>query len=336
MDSSTKTPLQQYIDALSGAIKPGTCGAPARRDKYQTVAAAHLQHIRNLKIASPAAWEEKSREHRAIVLASRGCEFYGQHYAWAVEAQQNKKKYALTSREQSTVRARMEALPTTELIAYYVVIGQRTYDDAWGYHTLSNVAAYCAEYLRAKPDYRISGDDSIYKYAESTEWEKYGKRFYPRVCDRRIEKITRTKTETVIYLGNGERAETALNALLPNRATQQKIDKLIKECAKIDCYKVVAKTESGLASIFDSNTTYALGVIATDTVKRGRGAICTSGGIFVHKTIEAAKAQKFPRESSDNRFLPRVLVRGEAWGKKNIDEKIAAEYFIPLEIVETL
>lgn len=101
------------------------------------------------------------------------------------------------------------------------------------------------------------------------------------------------------------------------------------------CYKRVAVSASGAyVSIYDGATVYLLGATIVDTPRRcpDYDDICGYGGIFAHATREKAETQEYP-SSSQALDLPRVTLRGEYWGRTNINGKIAAEYFRPLEIV---
>lgn len=60
--------------------------------------------------------------------------------------------------------------------------------------------------------------------------------------------------------------------------------------------------------------------------------ICKCDGIFVHWTREAAEKQGFPDES-ENLKLPRVTLRGRAWGEHREDGKVAYENFMALEVL---
>lgn len=102
------------------------------------------------------------------------------------------------------------------------------------------------------------------------------------------------------------------------------------------CYKRVAVRQDGAyVSIFDGTTTYRLGEVVQDTPRRcpDYDDICGYGGIFVHATAAKAKAQKYP-EHSQAVDLPRVTLRGEYWGRANVNGKIAAEYFRPVAVEE--
>ena len=104
------------------------------------------------------------------------------------------------------------------------------------------------------------------------------------------------------------------------------------EKCKIVVYKTVAKTPEKLISVYDGKTEYKIGETINDTVSTRTQNICSGGGIFVHTTAKKAEAQGFP-DNSAAADLPRVILKGYAWGKKNEDGKIAVEHFQPVEIV---
>ena len=58
----------------------------------------------------------------------------------------------------------------------------------------------------------------------------------------------------------------------------------------------------------------------------------TKGGIFSHATQARAEAQSFPG-SSAALDLPRVTLLGEYWGRTNVNGKIAAVFFRPVEVL---
>lgn len=94
---------------------------------------------------------------------------------------------------------------------------------------------------------------------------------------------------------------------------------------------MVARRDDGtLVSVYHSGYTYTMGEIMRDEIDL-KSDICKGGGIFVHTDRVRAEKQEFP-EDSDNATLPRVLLRGYAWGNKKENGKIAAEYFLPTEI----
>jgi len=160
--------------------------------------------------------------------------------------------------------------------------------ESLGYESLNR---YLSAYLHAKKELRIYRG-KIYKYAVSTEWDKYGSRSYPRTVDRRIEVITRTEIKTHMYLDHGQRAESALDQCIKNRVGQRKKLVAAKEKSKMreanrikPAYKIVEKN-GNLRSVFNPDFVYPLKRWVSDTLKDDH-----RGGIYCYNTArEAIKA----------------------------------------------
>lgn len=308
--SQHQTPAE-YIQSLRDAIKPGTKGAPARRALATRIEQAHHVHANNLLGPKYGVYY-----HRRSTAPRHGA------------SNPNFERTGRLDKMHTRLIARIANAPAEYLIRVKKILNLRY---------PQGLSDYLSLYPSAKKDFRLSADGSIYQYAESTEWEKYGSRSYPRTVDRRIEAINRIGRSTVRMLTTGERAETALNELLPDRAAQKReqakrdADERRKAAeAPIRVYKRVARAEDGrLISIYDGRTEYPIGQTVTDKLSRGPDeAICTLGGIFVHLDPHKAQVQEYPDESRAA-DLPRVTLMGTAWGRRREYGKIATENFRP-------
>jgi hypothetical protein len=176
---------------------------------------------------------------------------------------------------------------------------------------------------------------------DSGSFVKYGKKSYwhKKITDRYVKQETFKETEGIVETGRypleSFRGNWYKNALLHFNPNINNILKM-QDIAIFECYKTVAvRDEDGsFASVFNNNFTYELNKISYDKIKATNSFsdICSSGGIFVHKTYNRACYQYFP-ERSDNLLKNRVVLKGFAYGKRREQGKIAVEYFVPTSIM---
>ena len=316
---------QTYLEQLKNQINPGTRGAPARRATYEKIKLIHQNHINNLlRVPKSHRPDHHPRHDKNHV-----------RFAGYVER-------ARRDREMAPVVASYMQMSDADLVAALdrYPLG---WDSERKYQIIPQVLVeWVNMYHCALSDDRVIGEGQIAKYNEDVRWEKYGRNSYPRVENRYIRKFTRPKSEnqypqsSIVYtLASGERLQSALDKMVPGRAERRESVNRAKMAEPHECYKIVARRDDEkLVSVYDGETEYALGEVVSDKLTRvpSMSDICNGGGIFVHATAERALDQKFPDASAALGF-PRVLVRGEYWGRTHVNGKIAAEFFRPIEIV---
>ena len=104
-----------------------------------------------------------------------------------------------------------------------------------------------------------------------------------------------------------------------------------------DYYKLVAKVDGKLLSIYDGETEYQIGVTLTERARQDH-----NGGYYVYKTPEQAMAAPFP-DSSALLDAERVVIKVKAEGSycrykagrwDDRQDKLAFSRITPIEIVE--
>lgn len=340
---STYKTIYEFFTAVETAIRPGTKGAPARREHYNKLISINNQHSRNLIVPSYRGWNEKHPEHKALILQRRGLSFDQYFYERAINNQNRRHGQFILRCKQLARWNRFNALQIEIKIRWAIKHHNKTRDFCQSCyipemgHVPGKLSTWLSNVYFAQNEHRMLSTGEIIIYSEDTEWVKYGKKSYPRITDRYLQKIELDGTiNTIYHLGARERAESALNKYVPGRAEAIKNTAEMEKIAVIECYKMVGKSEKGnFVSIFDGKTTYSIGKITSDKIRKSADERqqCVSGGIFVHNNPQSARDQKYPDESKGAE-LPRFLLRGYGWGNKNIgDYKIAVEHFQPVEIM---
>ena len=189
---------QTYLDSLKSKIASGTRGAPARRALYERMVHAHNVHRNRLL---PSFSVNCPSNYRLNILRSR--------HSLSCDT-------AIVTREAE----RQEYQRIRAISARYTP--QRTREQE----------IYCSAWVRALAQNRVCPDGSIVEYMEDTEWEKYGRKSYPRTTNRRLERITPTGHTLIRRLEPGEVAETAITAIVPGRAEKIKIRKQLESLKK--------------------------------------------------------------------------------------------------------
>lgn len=225
----------------------------------------------------------------------------------------------------------------------------------WGILTTGKSYAYIdGRYIvPAKTKFEGSGFysffDGEYIYTpveiDNGNWEKYGRRSYwhKNITDRYVKQEKFIEGKGIVEIARHDldsfRGDWYAKSLLALSGVDylaiQKMLKIAEENKIVDCYKTVAIREDGVyVSVFAENFTYTLNEIHHDSLTKTNDEkqMCKSGGIFVHRSIASAKEQEYP-DSSKNATLPRVVLKGYCYGRKNENGKIAAEYFVPTEVV---
>lgn len=224
----------------------------------------------------------------------------------------------------------------------------------WGWQ--HNPGTLIPDTIGAKncPVYVIYGDYGVKITVDDCgEWVEYSRRHRYYHCNwqnRRIEIYAinhQYKTAKIVktYKLDTLSKSTVIQVLISDtmvgqyisrqKSDETKNKKMLKNGLHGDgpivCYKMVAKQDNKLVSVFDGKTEYEIGNPVNSPIT-GTDNICENGGIFVHQTEDAARKQGFP-ETSAAWKLPRVLLRGICWGNKNVNEKIAAEWFVATKIM---
>lgn len=223
-----------FLAQAEARIRPGTRGAPARREKYKFLCEKHDEFQAHLRMGWRRHWNDKHPNHVALVMQRHGCTSTDTYFlARAVAETAQLRDLAIARKKYAAFLASMSA---EERYDYYVknIMGDKYYQTAglcevWDTehkcHYPRAEAGYFSELYRARRENRVADDGSIVFCVASTEWKKYGKRSYPRTVDRRLERwiFTGTGWESSVIrnLEEGEHYESALDREIPGRADRR-------------------------------------------------------------------------------------------------------------------
>ncbi len=221
-----------FFDRLESQINSGKRGAPIRREHLKVLREMHNLHVTRLRSGrSYRDWGNKRPEHKALVLERHGCNGGDPvaHSADLSAARTTTERMQQDALESARYQYFLKSMTLDERYQYYVenIMGKEeyfqtaahceTWDKNHKKHFPREEASYFSELYRAKQENRIAPDGSIIRYTESVKWEEYGKRSYPRVVDRRLEKIVFTgissESSLIRYLEKGEKISSAIQKL---------------------------------------------------------------------------------------------------------------------------
>jgi hypothetical protein len=321
---------QQFIDKLEKKIAPGRRGAPDRRDIHARVKKAHYQHMDNLDCGK---WRNLKR-YNTRYNPNDGYNVHGGFLRHGPSDPMREKTGRLQKMHKRLMSAIHQA-PAEYLIR--ITQGLNINMHLYGYTDLEK---YLILYPYAKAEDRI-WRGKIYEYAESTEWNKYGSRSYPRTVDRRIIIYSRTGHKLYRYLNNGERAESALDDCIKGRADRRKKRTLaIKKRKQSEinrvkpAYKIVEKNGK-LRSVFNPDFVYPLKRWVTEKPAKGH-----ESGIYCYATADEAvsavqRNEVFSSAWTAGKTL--VLCECKRRGREIMyGNKIAVESLLVSRIIETV
>jgi len=332
---TTSTRIKQFLEDLKTDIRPGTRGAPVRRKLYHRALNAHARHMRQMDCSGFRHTDRMrtrfSPEHGFNVSVGMV-----RHNPSDPKREAAGRLMKIHNRLFPIIRT----APAEDLIRWintlHIDLNRLAREGGPG------LKQYLDRYPTAKTDHRLYRG-KIYEYAEDTEWEKYGKRSYPRTVDRRIEVYGRQGRiyQKTYFLDTGERAETALNRMVPNRAKKiaaaraRERREYIRELNRPkEAWKIVEQNGK-LRSVYDPNTIYRLRHWLTEKPKEDH-----EGGLYCFGSkadaIDAAKANDVFNDSwKAGKTL--VLCRCERKGETiEYGAKIAAEHLRIMEVVEEI
>lgn len=180
--------IEMFFEKMEMAIRPGTKGAPARREKMRVLAAHKRRMNRNME---PKDHNRPGKEKR-----------HGESKPFS---EQMGRLLKMHKRVFSMVRD--SAAP--ELLILWIKALNMRPDICTNYgHQLMR---FLREWPKAKAEGRVTESGTIIAYGESVSWESYGKHSYPRIDDRYLVEINRYGSEVVYTLEKGERVKSAVD-----------------------------------------------------------------------------------------------------------------------------
>jgi len=277
-----------FFKSIESKINPGAKGAPARRELYVRLALEHKKHQANLR--GGKYWEK----------ADRNNSYFSAEHGFNIPAgikrhlpsDPLREKIARLHKMHSRLVQIIKNAPAEKLIVWVKTLRinlDRIGGDRETMVSIQGLKRYLDIYQWAK-DNNLLWKGKIYKYEEDTTWEKYGKKSYPRIENRRIVAFSRTGKETVKYLDKGEKFESALNQIIPNRAkkiaAQKKAETKRALSEKKVAWKILEKNGK-LHSVFNNSVIYPVGRWMQEKPKSDHngGFYCYSSK---HEAIQAA------------------------------------------------
>lgn len=287
MNANTQNRISQFLDRLETEIRPGHRGAPDRRELFNRIVNNRQKHVRQLDMGVGRHYDRRCSRYSAehgfnIMIGSRR---HG-------PSDPRREQSGRIQKIQRRVRVRVKSAPIAALLRWRKILDITRY-------TEPDLSRYLDSYPAALRDRRVYRGE-IYQYAESTEWEKYGKKSYPRTVDRRIQIIARSGIIKTIYLDAGERMDARINKLIPPRAKKIAADKRRKLLAdkRADAaaerkhraalkqakpaYKIVEKNGC-LRSVFNPDFVYPINRWVSNTPADDH-----NGGIYCYGSADEA------------------------------------------------
>ena len=328
------TTVKQFLDDLENNIHPGTRGAPDRRAISHQTVKTHQLHTRQLACDHWYSLDRRGSRYSATdgFNVPLGNKRHGPS-----DPRQEKAGRLLKIHRRLIIK--IKNAPVENLIRWRSALKI----------DMVNVGHATLEYyLNLYPDAQKDNcvwRGKIYQYRESTEWEKYGSRSYPRTIDRRIEIVTRTGSKLLRYLDAGERAEVALNMAVKGRKNRLKKQSEKEKRAQLlhlkrgskqirTAYKIVEKNGE-LRSVFDPDFIYPLKRWVSDAPEPEHG-----GGIYCYETEEGAIKAAQQNEIFNNAWTngkTLVLCRCKRRGSEiHYGNKIAVGSLLISEIIQNI